>query len=249
MPSFFFYSDAGDGLFIARRLVGEGHRVRVHIHDVKAKDVYRGILPTTADPNPHSGEIVIFDMVRHGAKADAFKKRGFRVIGASRFADSLEIARPLGAEVMRKIGIRIPETHVFSTIAEGQAFLRKQAGKWYFKPSGDQATAATFNDEPEMLIRYMEWVRRDSPKQYELQRGMEGTEISIEGWFDGKKWVWPFNSTVEDKKLMAGDKGPRTGCMANLVWAYEDSRPTLALKTLVRLAPLLEAAGHIGPVD
>ncbi len=243
------YSDTGDGAFVMRRLQKEGHRVKMYTHDKTAKDVYRGLVPLSYSPSPAKGDVVLFDMVKHGAKADAFRRSGFKVVGASKFADAIEINRPAGADVMRKIGIRVPETEVFKTLSAGQKFLEKQEGTWYYKPSGNLHCATTYNAEPKMLSRYLEWTKPHPPEQFELQKKMEGTEISLEGWFDGSRWVWPFNSTVEDKKLMAGDLGPRTGCMANIVWAYEDSRPTLALKTLTRLAPFLEAAGHVGPID
>lgn len=251
MPNFFFHSESGDGLFLVRRLEREGHRVRTYLHDPKAKNLYRGILKTPAvqRPTPERGEIVIFDMVKFGTTADRLRRSGYKVIGASGFADAIEIDRGAGTRVMRDIGVKTPETHSFRTLSDGQKFLKSAKGRWYYKPNGNQDTSTTFNSEPEMLTRYLEWSKREPPERFELQKGVEGTEISLEGWFDGERWVWPFNSTVEDKKLMAGDVGPRTGCMSNVVWAYEDSRPTLALKTLIRLAPFLEEAGHVGPVD
>src|SRR6266446_4196986 len=249
MPNFFFYSDAGDGLFLARRFQREGHRVRAYINETNAKDVYRGIIPLSNNPSPEKGEIVIFDMVKYGVQADEWRAKGFKVIGASRFADALELNRPAGTEMMRKIGIRTPETHVFQTLDPAKTFLSKQReeDKWYFKPSGNQPTASTWGALPSFLLEYLE--EEYEGGQFELQREIKGTEISLEGWWDGKRWVHPFNSTVEDKKLMAGDLGPRTGCMVNVVWAYEDPRPLLAIKTIAKLAPYLEASGHVGPID
>jgi phosphoribosylamine--glycine ligase len=221
----------------------------MYANSKKAKDVYRGIIPLATQPDPRRGEIVLFDMVKFGPQADSLRKRGFKVIGASRLADRMEIDRPYGAQVMKNVGIRIPETHVFRSIGSGQQFLESHRDHWYYKPSGNMSCDTTHNGESDDLIRYLEYCRKEPPEQFELQKRVEGTEISLEGWFDGRKWVWPFNSTIEDKKFLTGDLGPRTGCMANVVWAYEESRPLLALKTLTRCAPYLEEAGYVGPID
>ena len=249
MAEFFIYSECGDGAFLARRLISEGHRTRLYVKDPKAKNVYRGLVALAASPNPSTREICIFDMVKYGAYADQLRRRGHKVIGASRFADQIEIDRTYGSQVMKDIGIKIPETVSFNKLEQGMKFLDTAKGHWFYKPSGNMATASTFNGEPRDLKRYLSWTKHAPPDKFELQKKMEGTEISLEGWFDGRKWVYPFNSTVEDKKFMAGDIGPRTGCMANVVWAYDEPRPLLAVKTLMRIAPLLEHYGYVGPVD
>lgn len=249
MPEFFIWSESGEAAFLGRRLKKEGHKVRMWVKDPHAKDVYRGIIPLSPIADPKKGEIIVFDTVTFGAMADMYKRRGYKVIGGATFADTIEIHRPVGTKLMRDMGIKVPETHVFANLSKGQEFLKENAGHWYYKPSGNMSCDLTFDGESGDLIRFLEYAKREAPEQFDLQKRMEGTEISLEGWFDGSKWVWPFNSTIEDKKFMSGGIGPRTGCMANLVWAYEDPRPILAYKTLTRIAPYLEKAKYAGPID
>src|SRR5581483_10364453 len=68
--------------------------------------------------------------------------------------------------------------------------------------------------EPEQL----DWALDALPTGCSLivQRRVKGIEVSTEGWWNGKAWI-NFNHTFEEKRFMAGDLGPNTGCMGNVV--------------------------------
>ena len=253
MPSFFFHSDAGDGSFLARRLAREGHRVRMHITYPKARDVARGLVELVPRPSPARGDVIVFDSVHAGKTADAFRRQGFRVIGGSRFADSIELDRAAGMQLMQKAGIRTPETKIFKTYPEGVTFLKGQPQEehWFFKPFGNIAACMTYDASIPRMLDHLAYCQEnmEKPEGFLLQKKVEGVELSLEGWFDGDKWVLPFNSTIEDKHFLNGNLGPRTGCMANLVFAYSDSRPTLVSRTLARIEPTLRAQRYVGPID
>jgi phosphoribosylamine--glycine ligase len=250
MANFLIYSDCGDGAFLALRLLREGHQVKLYIKAPNAKDVYRGIVERVNSPHPKVGDVVIFDMVGMGKVADNMRKYGMATIGACAYADKLELDRKAGHDLMKSCGIKTPETVFCKTIPEAIAFLRGQEGEWFYKPSGNEDAGQTYGGDVKDVLRFLDFsATRHKPIGIELQRKIEGTEISIEGWFDGERFIYPFNSTFEDKKFMVGDNGPRTGCMANVVWGYDAPQPILALKTLCRLESVLARMNFRGPID
>src|SRR5436190_11657735 len=256
MPDVFIYSKDGDSMApLGQRLLREGHAVRMFTFNKESKLVGDGLVPKAPTGIPRKGELVIFDTTGFGREADRLRRGGWKVISGGVFADRLEYDRGFGIQVMRDAGIPVPETHEFKTANEARMFLqgRDPGEAWYIKPSGDENCAATYGarDIPDML-RELDFrsAKREMPPAFLLQKKMDSSaELSFEGWFDGRRWVLPWNSTIEDKKLLAGDLGPNTGCMANLVWAYEDPMPRLATLTLTRLIPILREVQYTGPID
>src|SRR5947207_8459176 len=256
MPDFFIYSKDGDSMApLGQRLLREGHAVRMFTFNKESKLVGDGLVPKAPTGIPRKGELVIFDTTGFGREADRLRRGGWKVISGGVFADRLEYDRGFGIQVMRDAGIPVPETHEFKTANEARTFLKQQprASAWYLKPSGDEECAATYGArDVEDMLRELDFrsAKREMPPAFLLQKKMESSaELSFEGWFDGRRWVLPWNSTIEDKRLLAGDLGPNTGCMANVVWAYKDPLPRLAALTLSRLIPLLREHNYTGPID
>lgn len=250
---FVLLSTNGDSWFLGRRLLREGHDVAMHVFDPWSRKVGDGLIPKLETPNvPHGTDVVLFDDTGYGAMGERLRKRGIAVIGGNPLDADLEENRTLGTRFMRQAGIKTPETHSFSSVAQGQAFLATHPGDWFFKPSGEAATDLTRNGDAAAVRRFLAWAGTHltgEVRGFELQRAVVGAEVSIEGWFDGSRWIGPCNSTLETKKFCADDLGPRTGCQANVVWAYQDERPLLFQKTLERMTPLLSAARYVGPLD
>lgn len=255
MPNFFIWSKDGDALFLAQRLAREGHSVRMHIHKKESQLVGAGLIQKANVANPRKGELVIFDMVGFGKEAERLKRQGFKVLGGCALADKLELDRGFAMRLMRESGIEVPETQEFDRLDQARSFLakRERGESWYLKVSGDEDCASTHGaKDVEDMLRWFEYleVSKHVPKRFLLQKKMDNkAELSLEGWFDGNKWVLPWNSTIEDKRLFAGDVGPNTGCMANVVWAYEERMPLLAMRTLTRIAGVLRGASYVGPID
>src|SRR5207245_8944189 len=70
-------------------------------------------------------------------------------------------------------------------------------------------------------------------------------EISVEGWCDRQRLIFPFNATIEEKKFMAGDVGPRTGCESCVVFAYDGP----LVEELLKMEDTLREEGYIGSLD
>lgn len=246
-----FHFDSGDGsaLPLAYRLKRDGHQVTFRVSDQKTAGIGKGVVPYSE--KPPQGAVVICDVTGKGAEGKRLRSQGFRVIGANTFDEDLELDRAEGARIMRVGGIKTPPTFPFRTIKDALKFLDGVQGSWFVKVSGaDAAGGADTFDAPdsESMIRYLKWVETlGKIKPFELQQKVTGTEVSTNGWFDGERFVPPFDLTLEEKRFMPGDLGPRTGCESCVVW--HSSNTVLASRTVRRIADQLRERGYVGPID
>lgn len=242
-----FWSADGSSLPLALRLQHEGHPITWHVKSPDAKDIGRGLVTRAGEPP--KGSLVIFDTTGQGALGTSYRQRGHLVIGGNPFDKSLELERPEGVRIMRKGGIVTPPTFPFADIPSALRFLKKADGAWFVKVSGDTVESSTCDaPDPETMIRYLTWVQsKGKVEPFELQQTVEGIEVSVNGWFNGQQFLEPFDITLEEKKFLAGDQGPRTGCESCVVWHASDTK--LGEITVEPIADQLEAAGYVGLVD
>lgn len=249
MARFHFASGDGSALPLAVRLKRDGHDVTWHVRDKATREIGKGLVPHAAEPP--AGAVVIFDTTKRGAEGRALRARGFRVIGGNPFDEDLELDRAEGQRIMRVAKIATPPTFPFAKIPEAIKFLKGVQGRWFVKVSGEAAAggSSTFDaPDSESMARYLTWVESRGPvKPFQLQQTVDGTEVSCNGWFDGRRFVPPFDLTLEEKRFMPGNLGPRTGCESCVVW--HASNGVLAARTVRRIAALLEEEGYVGPID
>lgn len=249
----------GDGIGLCQQLAQEGHEVVIYFNDKKMKRCYDGLLWKTDDWETAAGqaEIVIFDGNGNGTRAEGLRDRGLRVWNGGRMADALEKDRGLGMRVFEKAGIPTPETFFFKGPKDAEEIV-----KGNFKPSdrmviklddfGACATSYVAKNRDDMLQQIESWV--EDPKLARIDKGgiiqrfVEGVEISIEGWFNGVEFMYPFNVTMEDKPLLNEGKGPNTGCSQNVVWNLRAEHPRMA-RMIEPLAPLLRRGKFVGQID
>lgn len=248
MSNVLFVSKYGDSLPLAQLALREGHRVAFFCE--KRGDQGEGLVKrvTSWRKFVRDADLIIFDMVGFGAKADLLKKLNPTIFGASKVADKLELDRSLGLGFMKSNGIKVPRSKKFGDKRNGLSYLKSEKGRYVLKPIGNKATSWTYvamDDESKDL----EEILKSSPNgPFELQEFVEGIEISTEGWFDGKKFVLPFNHTYEEKKFMNGNLGPAIGCAGNVVEvAKEDD--WIVEKTLKKIETPLSKLNYIGPID
>lgn len=248
---FHLISDDGNTLFLARWLEDAGAPVTLDVISPAGRHVGRGLVPLAGSSDISRDAVVIYDGIGHGTLGRFLRGRGQAVIGGNLYDRTLELDRLAGAAVMTAHDIEIPPTHAFPSIRAAQAFLENHPGAWFVKVSGNQAESLTHNaPTAHAMIRYLEWAKGQpgSRDAFELQRKVTGTEISCEAWFDGQRFVPPYNCTFETKKFLTGDLGPRTGCEANVVWMADEDSPLHAL-TVLRLEDTLRRKGYVGPLD
>lgn len=247
---FLFLSESGDGLGIAHQLVKEGHQVDYFIKEKGYERAGKGIvnLVNSWRPKVARADLVICDMVGFGTQGELINKMGKPILACDKVADLLELDRAKGMDVFKKLGIKVPETYDFKSPEEAKSVYDSWEEPGYVvKPSGNKGTAETrVCRDKETYIYALEQLDKGTPLI--VQRIIEGIEVSTEGWWNGRGWVEPFNHTFEEKRFLAGDLGPNTGCMGNVVIGAR-RRNKLAKETVVRLEPFLKRTGYRGPVD
>lgn len=246
-------SELGDGYSLATRLASEKNDVKMWIkkkeHRIIGMRISNPEIINEWNPYLKWAEFIIFDMVKQGKLADRFKKMGKIVLGASEFADKIELNRIFGQEIMTSTKATITDYQEFTSLKDGIKFLSSVDKGYVFKAHGNTHFSWTFvpkNDDNNATISFMENLPVDDNIEFMLQQKVDGIEISTEGWFNGNEFV-NFNHTFEKKRLMENDKGPNTGCMGNVVWVIERDKITDYL--LTPLVPILKKHNYIGPID
>ena len=231
-----YHSLDGSTISWARRLYDEGADILLYIPSKESNRIGENIVPKTESKEEwmewgdgDSSTIYFFDASGSGELGDTLKKEGKIVIGSGKFMDKLESDRKFGEELAKKVGISCPPTKNFTSISAAIAFLSKDPeqevgdGGWAWKSNKYLGSDATLvSKDSEEITEHLEHVKErfgDNIKCI-LQEKIKGVAVSTARWFDGTRFVGPFEGTLENKKFMNDDKGPSTGCSLNTVWFY-----------------------------
>ena len=250
-----FESLSGD---LAWQIKKEGHEVKVFIENPDDKDVYDGFLEKVEDWKKFTdwADIVIFDDIGFGDKADSLRLSGKLVVGGSKYTDKLEEDREFGQNEMKRVGMPILPHWDFVDFDSAINFSNNNPGRYVFKPSGtiasDQKGILFLGQEEDGkdLIEILEqnkktWARKI--KKIQLQKMAVGVEIAVGAFFNGKDFALPLNINFEHKKLFPGDIGPYTGEMGTtMFWSPPNE---IFNNTLLKIKDDLAKSGYIGYVD
>ena len=236
--------DLGDMYMALQR---EGHDVRVHAGDPAYAGCYGGLVQTVPDWRPAldwvgRDGIVIFEKVGRGQEQDALRQDGYQVIGGSTLGDRLEYDRAYGQQVLRDAGLRIAAGEDFAGPEDAAAWLRAHPGRYVLKHHNN--ARATFVGDHGTGADVLFQLSRTPPGRVLLQRRLEGVEVGVGAYFNGRRFLRPACIDFEHKRFFPGEMGEMTGEMGTLA-GYEGAQP-LFDATLGRVAPLLAGAGHVG---
>lgn len=251
---FLMISGGGDGLGLALRLRQEGNDVAVWIREGRSKSNYDGLIKKVKkweeflDPST----IVIFDSSGGGRTAERLRARGHFVFAAGQFADALELDRAVAFDIMHQAGIRTPKSKTFRSWQKAKDYVKERDTKLVFKASGETANhlGSYVSYDAGDLIEMLDYFASIAPgkPEFEIQDFVKGTEVSSEGWFNGRDFMFPFNHTVERKQIMNDGLGPSGGCAGNIVWLQKEIDHVIS-DGIARMAPVLRDHDFIGPID
>ena len=246
------------------RLVAEGHEVRIAIDEPKAQGTLAGLVERTADWRGEldwiraAGDegIIIFEAVSEGfgALQDELRRDGFSVVGGSAFGDRLENDRHFAQKLLADLGLQTAATRDFADFGSASAFIAAHPGRYVLKFSGaDHQSGETYvgqiddgRDVRAMLAARLE-ARGDASARFILMDHIEGVEMGVGAYFDGKNFLLPACLDWEHKRFFAGDLGEMTGEMGTV--ATFDRSGKFFGATLAKVAPILREHGHIGYVN
>jgi phosphoribosylamine--glycine ligase len=248
------HSTKGTGSFVVNRLQKEGHDVTLFISNEQELECCDGMVNKIYDLDEidEDTDVIFFDDVDCGEDADALKKKGFLVIGASKFNDKIENDRKYGFEIMKKMGIQIPPTYDFDDLDEGIEFIKDNPDRYVIKVDDAEAKYTSHvGKDAEDMINVMTHMRDKSLVEggFILQKFVDGYEISTEGWFNGKEFIpGLFIHDIEQKKFLAGDLGPTTGCEGSILFGGKHLDEEL-VANLVKMTPILKKYSYKGAID
>ena len=246
------------------RLAADGHAVKLWVGWEKAQGTLAGMIPRTADWRGELGwikeagddGIILFEAVSEGfgALQDSLRADGFAVVGGSAFGDRLENDRAFAQQLLAGLGLQVAAAEAFSDAGAAAAYIDARPGRYVLKFSGHGFEShdnyvgrlADGSDVKAVLAARLR-ARGDAPTRFILMDHVDGIEMGVGAYFDGKDFLTPACLDWEHKRFFAGDQGELTGEMGTV--ATFDRSARFFERTLARVAPLLRANRHVGYVN
>lgn len=243
---------------LAWQIKKEGHEVKAYIKRSDDKDVYDGFLDKVDEWEKHAewADVVVFDDVGFGKEADNLRQKGKLIVGGNIYTDKLEEDREFGQSEMKRVGMLVSPSWNFSNYDEAVKFLKENPGQYAWKPSGNipsDLKGLLFlgkEEDGRDLIEVLEnnkniWSKKI--KNFQLQKLVQGVEVGVGAFFNGKEFIYPINVNFEHKKLFPGDIGPMTGEMGtHMYWSHPN---TIFNMTLAKMKDDLIKCGYVGYID
>ena len=178
---------------------------------------------------------------------DDLNKAGIRAFGPTKKAAQIESSKAFSKELMNKAGIPTAKFKTFHDYKSAYKYLAKQTAPIVVKATGltlgKGVTVAQTLDEAKDAIKKMmvEKIFGDAGKSVVIEEYLEGAEISIHAFCDGKT-AKLFPASQDHKQIYDGDTGPNTGGMGTIApvpWVtnelIEEIKQTVVLPVLKEL--------------
>ncbi|MBV9882825.1 MAG: hypothetical protein JO276_07445 [Sphingomonadaceae bacterium] len=246
------------------RLQEGGHEVKLEVSWEKAQGTLAGLVPRTEDwraeldwiRDAGPDGIILFEAVSEGfgALQDELRRDGFNVVGGSAGGDRLENDRAFAQQALAGLGLQTARTERFTDARGAADYLAGRPGRYVLKFSGHGFNAndnyvgqrADGSDVLAMLEARLR-ARGGRPTEFVLMDHVEGVEMGVGAYFNGRDFLGPACLDWEHKRFFAGDMGELTGEMGTVA-TFDRSRRFFE-RTLAPIAPLLRDAGHVGYIN
>jgi phosphoribosylamine-glycine ligase len=208
---------------LAWQLKKEGHEVKMYCHNQGEKDVGLGFFDKIDEWETQKdwADVIIFDDIGFGSKAEQLRSEGKFVVGGSPYTDKLELDREFGQSELNSVGVEVLPSWNFTSFDEAIEFVKKNPDRYVLKPSGKAQSEKELlfigqegdgKDILQVLEHYKaNWSKKI--KEFQMQKFAEGVEIAVGAFFNGKDFVMPICVNFEHKRLFPQELGPSTGEM------------------------------------
>jgi phosphoribosylamine--glycine ligase len=254
---FLFVTNESLSADLAWQLKKEGHDVKMFCHSQAEKDVGLGFFEKIDEwePSKDWADVIIFDDIGFGSKADQLRGEGKFVVGGSPYTDKLELDREFGQSELNQQGVDILPSWNFTEFDKAIEFVKTNPDRYVLKPSGKAQNEKELlfigqeedgKDILEVLEHYKtNWSKKI--KEFLIQKVAEGVEIAVGAFFNGKDFIMPVCVNFEHKRLFPHELGPSTGEMGTFIY-YTKSNPVFE-RTLLKMKDKLVASKYVGYVD
>ncbi len=243
----------GDTLPLCQRLLAEGHEVRAFQTSADFAQAWEGMvgkLKQEAEIEVFKPDLVINLETSMPGFSERLVAKGLKVLGGFKLHDQLEADRMGALEFAEEAGIKIPKTFPFMEARDAIRFLSSAKVRLCCKFNEDGGNKflsflGKSNTDVEHFIQ--QTYKPEEHKGMILQEFIEGpAELNVECWFSKGNLVWPMNGGMEQKRFLAGNMGPNTGCMSTITWPVsEDSLTPWTCGMMTKLKGLQ----YTGPLD
>lgn len=245
---------------LARRLVDEGHEVKLYVHERARRGNLDFIVPKTTNwkaelPWVGKNGLIVFDDVGWGKEQSKLRKQGYTVFGGSVEGDRLETDREYAQIIFSKYGLKTKETKDFEAMYDAIEYVEKNPKAWVVKQNGHASKSINyvgfFEDGRDVLSVLKNYLTNPkiNKERITLQEKINGIEIGVGRYFNGTDWVGPIEFNIEHKKFFPGDIGPTTSEMGTLAWYSEDENNKLFKEVLNPLVPYLREIDFRGDFE
>ena len=246
------------------RLIADGHEVKVQVTEPLARGTLAGLEPHVDDWRSEldwvrevGGDgIVLFESVANGSgeQQEVLRRDGFQVIGGSVWGDRLENDRRHAQEVLGEVGLATAPVWEFFDAASADRFIRDRPARYVLKFNGPNfyssenhvGLLADGRDVRAVLsAKASEYAGQ--PFTFILMPYLEGIEMGVGAYFNGREFLRPACLDWEHKRFFAGDMGELTGEMGTV--ATFDRSERFFEATLGKLERRLREAGYLGYIN
>ncbi len=254
---FLFVTNESLSADLAWQLKKEGHEVRMFCHSQAEKDVGLGFFEKVDEWEPLKdwADVIVFDDIGFGTKAEQLRDEGKFVFGGSPYTDKLELDREFGQSELNKVGVDVLPSWNFTDFDQAIEFVRDNPDRYVLKPSGKAQNEKELlfigqegdgKDILQVLEHYKNnWSKKI--KEFLIQKYAEGVEIAVGTFFNGKDFIMPVCVNFEHKRLFPHELGPSTGEMGTMMYYSRDS-PVFE-RTLLKMKERLVASKYVGYID
>lgn len=248
---------AGD---VAYRLKLEGCDVKLYIGDKSRRDCFTNMVDKTKDWKKElkwvgKDGLIVFDDVGFGKIQDKLRKDGYTVFGECANGDRLEKDREFAQKLFSACGLEIERSRDFTSLQAAIAYIKKHKGVWVVKQNAHLGSMSYVGRMPDgsdvvsVIKSYQKYNKSKAIGTLSLQRKVDGVEVAVARFFNGKNWTSPTFVSFEHKPFLYGDIGPLTAEMGTLAWYDEDENNRLYKATLEKIKPYLQSIDYRGYVD
>lgn len=246
----------GTCLDFALRCLHYGHKVKAfirHNKDGSRSEVGDGLIQRVSHWEDHmdwADLIFCTDNTFYIWPLEAYRDKGYPIIGPSIDTNRWEQDREHGAMIMERAGIETIPSQKFSKYDEAIAYVLKNPKRYVSKPigDGDKALSYVSKNAADLVYMLQYWKKKNSYKgEFILQEFHGGIEMAVGGWFGKGGFSKYWCENWEFKKLMNDDLGVATGEQGTILRYTESSH--LADQVLKPLEDYLHAHSYTGYVD
>jgi phosphoribosylamine-glycine ligase len=230
---FLFVTNESLSADLAWQLKKEGQDVKMYCHGQGEKDVGLGFFEKVEEWESLKdwADVIIFDDIGFGAKAEQLRNEGKFVVGGSPYTDKLELDREFGQAELNSVGVDVLPSWNFTSFDEAIDFVKANPDRYVLKPSGKAQNEKELlfigqEGDGKDIIQVLEHYKANwskKIKEFQMQKFAEGVEIAAGVFFNGKDFVMPICVNFEHKRLFPSELGPSTGEMG----CYDDETEVL----------------------